>query len=84
MTQWPCDFWNRSLGWMGKGRQLGTGAPLHDFQGPPQVNTLSFVHRSRVTLTAPASPLAIWKLSDPEGSPSGSGASLGAVPTLWP
>lgn len=37
VTQRPCDFWNRSLGWMGKGRQLGTGAPLHDFQGPPQV-----------------------------------------------
>ena len=39
VTQRPCDFWNRSLGWMGKGRQVGTGAPLHDFQGPPQFYT---------------------------------------------
>ena len=38
MTQWPWDFWNQSLGWMGKDRQARSGPPRHDLQGPLQFN----------------------------------------------
>ena len=36
VIQWICGVWNWSPDCMMKGRQLGQGAPHHDFQGPRQ------------------------------------------------